>query len=827
MSAALELVQAPPRTDTIEGLSALLEPVFLETVGWNPDQVSLTLEPGPIFRNHRCPSKGCHRVADNSKGACNGCVYQAKTRKVPIEEIIRDGPNLKSDQAIPLAACDVQGCGRIRNYGRLCVTHHRRRLVRKMSPAAYIATNPEPFASYGECVVSACLRIAVSRNSFCSAHRQRWQDDAKLDPTLKPKSWAISQPALDWDVIVSMRGIPEFVRMQLLVGLQKRLGDGGDIRLAPLRALIRYLQQGQYLDIMNAPVPEKSGACWWLLRNVQEHLHVISTSVEMAVLEDTWDLRIFGAHGVLDFTVLEQDWLREAAKQWATEVISRLRDRFAVVIRDVITTCRYLSSTLAERSDHGAFPAALERRDMINHLNRLKRWEHDGQITAHHRTNLLRNLRRFLADCRDMRLIDPGRPLHGLASDFVLFQTDVPQPPLDDSTARDLPAAVLQTLTSALDVLEAEANAMIRRLTEILMDTGRRPEEICSLPWDCLTSGEDGKWVLIWTNHKANRANRRLPIHDDTAAIIQAQQSDMLDQYPKTPRHKLVLFPRGKDNHEGTFSISGASYGQYHRKWVRGFPAVHTASIPRRSGTIKQMQVPFVDDVGQPFDINKIQPYAYRHTYCQRHADQGTGPDVLRELLDHRSMTTTQIYYRVREKRLRTAVDRIYASQVDNHGKTVWSSLATEIDDATRARMQIGEIAVPYGVCTEPSNIKAAGAACPYKFTCIACSHFRSDPSYLPELRAYHDRLLETRQRIRAARDLDTWARNKVDPADEEISAVSKLVTKLERSAERMTQEDRDLLDRAVQLVRSARRNVDLGMPGRPTPTDPRAVHIR
>jgi DNA-binding MurR/RpiR family transcriptional regulator len=37
-------------------------------------------------------------------------------------------------------------------------------------------------------------------------------------------------------------------------------------------------------------------------------------------------------------------------------------------------------------------------------------------------------------------------------------------------------------------------------------------------------------------------------------------------------------------------------------------------------------------------------PYAYRHSYAQRHADAGVQPDVLRELMSHRSMRTTTGY---------------------------------------------------------------------------------------------------------------------------------------------------------------------------------------
>ena len=61
-------------------------------------------------------------------------------------------------------------------------------------------------------------------------------------------------------------------------------------------------------------------------------------------------------------------------------------------------------------------------------------------------------------------------------------------------------------------------------------------------------------------------------------------------------------------------------------------------------------------------------PYAYRHTYAQRHADAGVPVDVLRELMDHLNLITTQGYYHVREKRRRNAVDRVTAMQFDRHG---------------------------------------------------------------------------------------------------------------------------------------------------------------
>jgi hypothetical protein len=48
---------------------------------------------------------------------------------------------------------------------------------------------------------------------------------------------------------------------------------------------------------------------------------------------------------------------------------------------------------------------------------------------------------------------------------------------------------------------------------ELMMDTGRRPEETCELPWDCLERDKDGKYVLVYDNLKCQRRRRELPHH--------------------------------------------------------------------------------------------------------------------------------------------------------------------------------------------------------------------------------------------------------------------------------------------------------------------------
>ena len=133
---------------------------------------------------------------------------------------------------------------------------------------------------------------------------------------------------------------------------------------------------------------------------------------------------------------------------------------------------------------------------------------------------------------------------------------------------------------------------------------------------------------------------------------------------------------------------------------------------------------------------------------------------MLAELLDHRSLNITRGYYRVGEDRRRDAVDKVTAMQFDRHGNRIWRD-ARALLDAEHARYAVGSVAVPYGTCTEPSNVAAGGTDCPVRFRCAGCDHFRTDVSYLPDLTAYLDDLLRNRERLAAATGIDDWARDR------------------------------------------------------------------
>jgi hypothetical protein len=188
---------------------------------------------------------------------------------------------------------------------------------------------------------------------------------------------------------------------------------------------------------------------------------------------------------------------------------------------------------------------------------------------------------------------------------------------------------------------------------------------------------------------------------------------------------------------------------------------------------------------------------------------------VLAELLDHRSYSVTRSYYRIGEDRRRDAVDKVTALSFDRHGNRIWRDARTLLD-SERARHAIGEVAVPYGICTEPSNVQAGGGACPVRFRCAGCDHFRTDVAFLPDLQAYLEDLLRTRERLAAAIDgVDDWARADAIPAGEEISRIRRLIATIKGDIADLGAAERAEIDQAVAVVRRHRaaHAVPLGMP--------------
>lgn len=778
-------------------LAALIDPSFLTETGWDAASAVLWPPPShPLLGRPVCQVEGCSTTAPARGRICASC--RGRLGEHGLSEDETDLLPARTDPAKGPGGCVVAGCRRewVSSRQGLCRGHLEQAHTLGV-PAAELCTHPaaRPLPACGPCEVAGCGRQRRHRAGlYCEAHQIRLRAAQRRDPNLDEQRWRLVEGPVGRGGQVSFRGLAPVVVAEVLVGLQQRCRiDGVKTKEDNLRLWCNQLRAQQVGTLADYAMPADPDATFQSLCNsVSAHARRALASPQTEIAKDEWDLVVFGHTGTLTFTNITQRWLREVAKRWAADDLPTRRSatsKGGLVVRHHLGCVARLSESLRMRPDRGEIPAALDRRDMEAFLNRLAYLQSAGQISADGRIRACREVRKVLTTARAMGLTRPGGPAGGLGEDFAISVADVPERPEPAEPGRDLPPEIMRQLCAQLDDL---ASPVMRCAIELAIDTGRRPEELCTLSVDCLVRDDDGGAVLVYDNHKANRLGRRLPISDSTAQLLIDQHEYVRARWPHTQLAELKLLPTDRRNPDGRKAITAFSLAFHHRAWV------------------KRMQVLATID-GAEFDKTKIVLYAYRHTYAQRHADAGIGIDVLRELMDHRKLDATKAYYRVGENRRREAVDRVAAMQFDRHGNRLWRT-AQQLLDSEHARRAIGEVAVPFGVCAEPSNVKAGGNACPFRFRCAGCDHFRTDVSYLPDLQAYLDDLLRNRERVLAATDVDEWARAEAMPSEEEITRVRRLIARVHTGLDDLTDDERAQVEEAVATVRR-HRSVMIGMP--------------
>ena len=781
-------------------VAGVIDPAFLAEAAWDPVRLVLSPPAGhPLLGRAVCQVPGCGTTAPARTRVCASCQRRLGERGLTLA----DAALLPAGSGLPRGPgpCAVKDCGRERLSAPalLCQAHLELRQRLGISVAEFTASPmTRPLPPLDPCAMAACPRQRRHPGGrYCDPHQQRLRSARRSDPAFDEDRWRLAGTAIGCGGQISLRGLPPLVIAEVLAGLQQRCRiDKVKTKEADLRAVCDDLRRQQVFSISRyAPAGDRSLAFKGLVNSLAAHAARALATPETEVRKDRWDLTLFGHRGTVDFAGISQRWLRETAKRWAADDLPKRRINPGRItsgggaIRHHVGCLVRVSQSLRMRPDRGEYPAALGRADMEAFLHRLGFLASSGQITADARIRACREVRHVLTQARLMGLTRPGGPAAGLGEDFAIHLGDVPVKPQPGQRGRDLPPEIMRQICGHLDLLPSPE---MRTATELAIDTGRRPEEIAALGYDCLARDDDGAPVLVYDNYKAARAKRRLPVSEATAQVILAQQQRVRARFPHTPIGELKLLPTDRRNPHGRNAITAFTFGFAHRVWVSKMPVLHSSD-------------------GTEFDKRRIFPYAYRHTYAQRHADAGVPIDVLRELMDHRKLDTTRGYYSVGENRRREAVDRVAAMQFDRHGNRIWRT-AQALLDSEHVRRSVGETAVPFGVCAEPSNVKAGGNACPYRFRCAGCDHFRTDASYLPDLHAYLDDLLRNRERVLAATGIDDWARAEAMPSQEEITRIRRLIAKITGDLDQLSPAEQAQVSEAVAIVRR-HRAVMLGMP--------------
>ncbi|MBO0831168.1 MAG: site-specific integrase [Actinobacteria bacterium] len=696
---------------------------------------------------------------------------------------------------------------------RVCHAHGdawKRRRAHGIAFADFLAA-ARPLPDLGPCAAACCyLGAAHSHSGLCQIHYQAWRRDGRPAGRAFAR-WAarVRQPANSR--VLSLRGLPELLRAELLYAIGCRAADQVSVVTGGMRPWIDQLRAagaGSVLDFDLGVLAEVGDAHHVrFARYCVDRIKLAYADPDAERHHDVWDLRLFGLPGRrrLDFTAIRQPWLREATKAWTATTAGSVGE---ASLRHRVGSVAVLSAVLATGVGGGADPAVLTRADVERFLRRVHspafRPASARAFGAQARVAAVEECALMIRETRGLGL------LPDLGATFAFRRGDSRRSRIGEHPGRALPAHVIAQLDAQLDLLAAvpgctgparratlgvlgeHAGAVAVLAYLLLKSTGRRVGEIASLRLDCLDVDEYGKDVLIYDNHKAARMSRRLPLADSAlVAAIRAQQAWVRERFGNAGRDPAWLLPRPHKNSDGSQHLSGHQILTWIRTWVERIPAID--AVPRGE-----------HEEPVPFSRRAIHPHALRHTYAQTLADQGIAPSVLRDLMDHRSMSTTLGYYRVGDARKRAAMETLARHTVDNRGVT--RPVHGQPSQVARLNEQLSWVAVPMGKCSEPTNVRAGGQSCPIRYQCAGCAHFQSDPSYLPELRAHADQLRREREAMLTT-GAAAWV---IAGVDRQLEVITGHVRTHENLLDSLPGPERTLIQDASATIRKARQSVPL-----------------
>jgi integrase/recombinase XerD len=246
----------------------------------------------------------------------------------------------------------------------------------------------------------------------------------------------------------------------------------------------------------------------------------------------------------------------------------------------------------------------------------------------------------------------------------------------------------------------------------ILMETGRRISEVCSLRYDCLEQDGDGDFMLRVKEQKLSRI-RLIPISKTCINAIRSQQ-------------------------EFTNQNGGSQYLFPSRLQSSKSPTVSASYINR---TLKKLAKDneIKDSNGIIFRFSSHQ---FRHTLGTQMINNGVPQVIVQQYLGHESPEMTSRYAQIHDATMKKAFINFQEKMVDINGKVYTNH---EQINAKWLKQNIMSQSLPNGLCALPLSQKR----CPHANACLTCSNFRTTKQHLPSHRA---QLVETNKIIENAK---------------------------------------------------------------------------
>ncbi|MFD5474556.1 tyrosine-type recombinase/integrase [Streptomyces sp. NPDC127105] len=783
---------------------------------WDVEKLLFTGDLQSLRTNSwHCIIDTCNSVSKIRHGMCTRCrkAWQdSGLNKGEFKATHRPDPNRTySHTGTCTVERDGKRCQREYHNTGLCRRHHgawikatRVRVRHKFQGTRdeWIRDVAVPLEAFPRCVILGCpLERTTLEGGLCRIHYRRWRTlQVSTEGVPDLEHWLRHEtPYLSLRQF-SLAALGDLARLEVLYALQQRDRVAPNLDPTTIRQALARLAGVENLvtvapeDLVPADLRQRNVMLMirdlgWEVAQGYDRFRGIDPTHKLV-----WDKKatVFlsaarragkstGRAGSVDFSVVTQPWLREALMEWARSTRPESK-RFRIHMR----ACRIASQVLSRQPGGGMNPDAVRFADMTLVVEAMQQMKQADGVTPLSSKTQRYHLAAFytvLEFGRSAGLLDT---LHGTFARHSLHRIHVEEDN-EDEIGKAIPESVIRQLDAQLESTGRDfsysgytpdvVEAMFQTVYQVLRDTGRRPREVASLKRGSLEfDGDD--CFLVWDNHKSRRHRRRLPIVRDTVEIIQMweeRRSVLTVPTASIPYLFPAITGLGRIAHLTTTNFSRAM-----RSWVDSIEEIHSEGTARDGRPV-------------PFDRSKIFPYAFRYSYAQRHADAGVPIDVLKELMDHRSAETTARYYKVSLKRKQEAVKTMRLHVVDRHGNPA--------PIASNKAYEMRSVAVPFGNCQEPSNVRAGGHACPIRFQCAGCGFYRPDLSYLA---AIEDQIrdLKADKETAVAMDTDEYV---VRNIQDQIDSFKKVAANMREQIEALPQQEREELMESVTVLRKSR----------------------
>lgn len=467
--------------------------------------------------------------------------------------------------------------------------------------------------------------------------------------------------------------------------------------------------------------------------------------VDAAYGSDRWDATRIGVPAArgreqVRFDSISQPWLRQAIKEWCRWRLAT-GCTFSTISAFSLALSRFSAFLAASVPD--ATDASVITRPLVE---RYISWLVATGLAPNTRALSVIALRAFLEHNRRHRWLPE------LPAQAAVYQDDLPK------RHKPLPRFVSEFVMAQL---EDEANLGFlspteRHLVVVLMETGVRAGEACTLPFNPIVDDSVG-WPCLLHHSAKIKADLLVPLSGRAAVAIRDQQAYVRAVWPDgTP----WLFPDSKANLDGSKYFPYFALQRRLRSW--------------------QARIGLHDDAGQPVTVSAHQ---FRHTLGTRLINSGVPQHVVQKVLGHASPGMTSVYAQLHDTTVRKAFDRYQQERVDIAGRLLDFDPGAPTAEAEWIKHNLARIqaSLPNGYCGRPPQQE-----CPHPNACLTCPDFQTTVEFLPVHRqqAEFNRVLIARAEASSQFRLAENHRRVQESLDRIIPALEALTTTEEASAD-------------------------------------------